>query len=513
MSISMAVGQEVPQRKLDSLEVVLYSLEKRDSTRIVKLGNYILQKTSSDHQRYKIYQKLSESYFLTNDIDKSFNSLFNAKEVAERIGNPMLLAQAYGSIANQYSYLNLTDKARLYLNQAIKQVEKLPDGKNKYRLKGLSYIELGKLDFNNGSFGNANLNYRKSLWEFNKIPQLDKDILYHYKRSLYNIGNSYYYLKNPDSAEIYLQRALSVDDSQGKTMKYYIYSTLSEVYSYRGNSRRAIDTLQSIINDPDFDIPSLKSEIYLNLSKNYKVLGDESRYVIYNEKYLALQEKQKGKDMKAISTAFDAEQKDFVSSISQSRIRTRWLVVSIIIIILLSVGTVLYLNKRRREERSIYESVIAGLKNDSSSLRDPDIVNFKEIESTHNIPYSVEEEILEKLKRFQKTEKFRNPKLTISTLATQLKTNPTYLSIVIKKHTDKNFNSYINELRIRHICEKIYRHPEYLNYKISYLAADCGFASHSVFSTVFKSVIGISPSVFLREAEKSHAVLYKEKKA
>ena len=119
------------------------------------------------------------------------------------------------------------------------------------------------------------------------------------------------------------------------------------------------------------------------------------------------------------------------------------------------------------------------------------------------MPTSVEKDILEGLQKFEETEGFRNPKLTVSMLAVQLTTNPAYLSAVIKNHKDKNFNTYINELRIRYICNKIHTHREYEKYKISYLAEDCGFTSHSAFSTVFKKVNGISPSVFLREEEKN----------
>lgn len=431
--------------------------------------------------------------------------MFKAKGVAEKIKDPELLAQAYGSIANQYSYLSLNEKARFYLNQAIEQIEKIPEGNNKHRLNALSNIELGNLDFNDDRFIDANKNYRKSLAEFNLINKLDENNIYHYRRSLYNIGNSYYYLKEADSAEVYLLQALEINDPHSPNLKYFIYSTLSEVYTLRGNNKQAIDTLHTVLNDANFNILSLKSEIYLNLSKNYKALGDDANYTLFNEKHLALQEAQRGEERKAINTAFDVEQKAFVSTISKSRERNRWLLICIFIIVVLSVGSIVYLNNKKKKERIIYKSIIDKLENEAGLAPAKVTVNKKEIDSNNNIPSSVEREILDKLIKFEKSKKFRNPKLTISTLAVQLKTNPTYLSAIIKTHSDKNFNTYINELRIGYICEKIHTHPKYLNYKISYLATDCGFASHSTFSTIFKSVTGISPSVFLREEEKSNS--------
>lgn len=60
-----------------------------------------------------------------------------------------------------------------------------------------------------------------------------------------------------------------------------------------------------------------------------------------------------------------------------------------------------------------------------------------------------------------------------------------------------NFNAYINKLRINYIVEKLKNEPNFISYKISYLAENSGFSSHSSFATVFKSITGISPVTFI----------------
>ena len=60
-----------------------------------------------------------------------------------------------------------------------------------------------------------------------------------------------------------------------------------------------------------------------------------------------------------------------------------------------------------------------------------------------------------------------------------------------------NFNTYINKLRINYIVEKLKKDSNFMNYKISYLAENCGFSSHSSFATVFKSITEISPVTFI----------------
>ena len=87
--------------------------------------------------------------------------------------------------------------------------------------------------------------------------------------------------------------------------------------------------------------------------------------------------------------------------------------------------------------------------------------------------------------------------MSLGKLAAQLGTNTKYLSEVINRHKERNFNMYINELRIHYITEKLKSNPTYLNYKVSYLADECGFSSHSSFTTVFKTIVGVSPSTFV----------------
>lgn len=498
-------GQSYSQKELDSLQDVLVSKERKDLRQIVELGNRIARNSKSDKQKFEVYSFVSEVYFSRNDIDKSVFYLFKAKDAAEESDNPGLLAQAYGSIANQYSYLNLTEKARNYLDLARKQIERLPEDSYKHKLKALAYLELGNLDFNDKEYAKANASYTQSLREFNSMSDKKQLNLYHFRRSLYNIGNSYYYLTKSDSAEIYLNRALAIKDIQNPDLKYYIYSTLAEVYSQKKQYSRAIDTLQAVIKDSAFAINSLKTEIYLNLASNYKSIGDDRNYSLYNEKYIALKNAVTSQDLKAINTVIDAEHDDLKSHIKRSDDKIRWLVYSVGIVVILSIIVLIVVNLRKKKEKRIYQSIIEKLENQVAAFAQADEkdLDTPEEEPRYTISPAVEQAILEGLQKFESEQQYRNADLTLPNLATQLKTNPAYLSAVIKNNKHNNFNGYVNELRIRYICEKLHGNPEYLNYKISYLAEDCGFVSHSAFSTIFKKVTGIAPSAFISQARKN----------
>jgi AraC-like DNA-binding protein len=125
-------------------------------------------------------------------------------------------------------------------------------------------------------------------------------------------------------------------------------------------------------------------------------------------------------------------------------------------------------------------------------------VHEKKQDSKKNVILKETEElILNKLKRFENSKRFNNKDISLSVLAGQFDTNTKYLSEIINSHYDMNFNTYINRLRINYIVEKLKADPNFMNYKISYLAENCGFSSHSSFATIFKSITGISPGKFI----------------
>jgi AraC-like DNA-binding protein len=106
--------------------------------------------------------------------------------------------------------------------------------------------------------------------------------------------------------------------------------------------------------------------------------------------------------------------------------------------------------------------------------------------------------LLERLEKLESKNFFLDPNISIQTLAKKLNSNSKYVSDVINTYKEKNFTAYINEMRIQYIKEKLNNELVYRTYKIKYLAEESGFSSHSVFSSVFKSIEGISPAQYIQ---------------
>lgn len=445
--------------------------------------------------------ELAVEYFKKNDFNKSTQLLFEAKELAEETNNYELTAKIYGSLSHQYTQLNLNDKAKEYLDKAIVQINKMPEGDAKKLYKGLSYLELGNIVFDEKKYPEANRYYKKSLEEFQSVSSVSAIPVYHYRRSLYNIGNSYIFINKNDSAELFLKQSLVIKDAANKELDLFINKALSGIYSKNGDYKRAIDSLQKILTSKDLKNTRLESDVYQSLAENYRLAGDNDRSVFYNEKYLELSNSNKEKEYKAINSAISEEQKDYRIAISNADSNTKLIAVISTVFLALLLLLIVFILQRRQKEKKAFELLIDNLKkNQMVSETDKTEPEIKTERIT--IPELAEKELLEKLAKFEESGKFTNPKLNISNLAVSLKTNTSYLSEVINNQKGKNFNAYINELRIAYICKKIYNNKAYQNYKISYLAQESGFTSHSSFTTVFKNITGISPSVFLREASK-----------
>lgn len=238
--------------------------------------NILPDDTDYNTKKSEELASLAISYFKKNDLKKSTELLFKAKEYAEKTDDYALIARINGSIAHQYVQLNLSDKAKFYLDNAIKQINKLPESDKKKLLKTLSYLEIGNIEFDEENYQKASEFYKKSLKEIELVKNPDDQAIYHHRRSLYNIGNSYYYLKN-DSAEIYLNKALLIKSNYNREINYFIYNALSQVYAERKDYQRAIDTLKIVLKHKNDLDTRLLSDIYYNLSQDYKALNDQKR--------------------------------------------------------------------------------------------------------------------------------------------------------------------------------------------------------------------------------------------
>jgi tetratricopeptide (TPR) repeat protein/AraC-like DNA-binding protein len=221
---------------------------------------------------------------------------------------------------------------------------------------------------------------------------------------------------------------------------------------------------------------------------------------------------QKKKFSKDISTIVTRESEIENHNRQKQKFRLKLLIVVIIILSII----ILFLNhKYKKGEKKLqtkFEKIISNLEQNNTpkeikaNFKDSDnyrVVTEEKLSLNSIMSKEKEAELLSKMIEFEKGIEFTNKNFTISNFIAILETNSKYANYILKKHRKKNFNDYVNGLKIKFIIEKLYTNPEYLNYKINYLSELSGFSTHSRFAQIFKNETGISPSEFISKLSKT----------
>lgn len=118
------------------------------------------------------------------------------------------------------------------------------------------------------------------------------------------------------------------------------------------------------------------------------------------------------------------------------------------------------------------------------------------------IDYNNELKLFEQLNNYMHSSRaFVKPELSIWDVAKELGTNRSYISAAINKGLGKNFNCYINSLRVEEVIKRIDKDTQEKDLKD--LAIVCGFNSNSTFYRSFKNYVGKTPIEYLKSIKTS----------
>jgi hypothetical protein len=270
------------------------------------------------------------------------------------------------------------------------------------------------------------------------------------------------------------------------------------------NLNQALELLQNKSYD------ALRYRIYDDLSKNYLALKNEDLYQKYYSIYKEQTDKLDKNKKDAIRNLVKLNEQYEAKRIenSQSNFVNNILMISIVCFIGILVIIIVSISEKRKTKSiqkqidfySKQQDFIKKIDENKTVIESKSEKTDSDIsKKTPLISKEKEMDILARLEEFEKSEKFLSKEMSLAVLAGQLETNTKYLSEVINKYKEKNYNNYINELRINYVAYLLKTDSAYLNYKVSYLAEKAGFSSHSAFTTVFKSVTGISPNTYIQQ--------------
>lgn len=444
----------------------------------LKVSQHVLKNTSVNSQKAKAFLLSSVAHYTKGEYDQALSDAFEAKNLSSEKKDSETFVKSISMIADVLYFLQLDSEAEKYLSEL--SLKNHPDK---------DYLKL----FN---FRKKPTKYLvKDLLEIQKQNN-DKEL---FTAINFELGKMYLRNLKLDSAKYFATQPVFIDkNNRNGWWEAQSLKLSGEIYFQQKRNDSAIVKFEKALSIAEkINNIFLQKEIHQQLSANYLALDIKSKYHEHNQKTLALSNQTDRLENSTANTAhqlISQEQEDEMLTIQNNYNKLFWILLGLVFSGIL-VKIILLI--RNRNKLKTYKALLNYLNREAVKEEIVQEVAINDTPRTTTLLKESEDQILVGLQKFEASKRFISNDMSLGMLASQLNTNTKYLSEVINRHKQKNFNSYINELRINYITEKIKNEPNYRNYKVSYLAEECGFSSHSTFTTVFKSVVGVSPITFV----------------
>lgn len=523
--IETNLNTDFEKATLYSNQLMSYALAKNDSVTIVKA--YL--------QKGIVLTKKGTYQTAIDTLNKGLEFTAN-KQLPEK--NLLLLR-----IGNAYVQDKKDDVALTYYTRVYEDA--FTNDKKKDLLKAA--INIAKIKRNAGNYEEALENYKTS---YEKAVELNmkKPLI---ARTLMGIGGTFLTLKQPDSALYYSKKGYkiskAINDKVGQSyfnvdfgIAYYLkdnYKTslsylnkaqtyiesiknkkrLTETLFYIGachyrlkEYQKAINYLEKVIlvanqsekvNDDEFK-PLQLIDTYDFLSKSYIALGDSKQSRIYETAHNELEQITDKENNKINTELLKSELRirdKVIVAINHTKNRYKMILGFAIVICLASVYFLIYYKQKAKANKENFEKLIEQKERKTK----------KSVQKTKKIKIKDEKVtlVLKHLDKVETQEYYLDSNCSLANLAKKVKTNPTYLTKILKEEKGKTFYQYLNELRINYAITRLKTDRQFRKYAIKHIALEVGYKSPESFTKHFKKSTGIYPSYYIKELEKRSEVV------
>lgn len=482
------------QSKFDSV----YDAVSKETIRMkwaVSMADSLYRNSESEEQKARASMLSASLLYRTGMTNEALQHAARANSLAEKSDLHDLQARICGLISTIYRTSGLHVQGKVFLEKALKASKKIKDPENSFKFQGNLHQEMAYYAMDEKNHSEAVDILNKGKLYFEKLSNAkEKNFLMATNEEL--LAKNYVALKRFKEAFSSYRKALDHLEKSGQesALKGFIYNGMGNISIAENEYENAINYFHQALEIAETSqFMALQDEVYQSLMQYYKTTKNQEKYIEFNEKYIALRNEHE--ESNKLSTNHVVTE---LQTREKSAVLNLYTIAGISsFLILAGFGSYFYIRRKRKREIIQFQQIIKEL-NDKSIVNAKETSELPQLNSTKDfIPAETEQKILEKFNEFEKTKKYLEKGFTLPMLAVELETNTKYLSHIIKKHKKSDFNTYINRLKIAYIIKKLHSEPIYANYKISYLAEECGFSSHSKFTTVFKNETGVSPTTFL----------------
>jgi tetratricopeptide (TPR) repeat protein len=518
--------------------------ELNEALKYYELSLNTLEKEKVNEQAFfNVKLNIGRTYVDLGNYSQGIDYLMQSLKIANAKKDYDNLSLALFSISQVYFDLNKLEEALKYYQAAFAFAKK---ANHQLRISQIAG------DIGNVYFMKNDLNQALKFYNYSKKVKQDLNDQVGMSTALINIGNVYELIgdsKDPD-----LSNDLRVSNYQ-KALDFYKQSfKISSKLNLKKNESLVLVNL-GLLNvktgKAAEGIENCKRSLKIAEETNtlirvrdaceclysaYKDLNEPAKALYYFEKYSQARDSifseehikkinrlqfEQELELREIMRKAEIERQKELAAIetTQQRFKIRILLV---ILVILSFAIAFLINQRRKiqlNNKNLVRKNIELMHSETMLIQTQQQLIHEIAESEQNnteaktevnkepktIRSNVQDEqnkqLVQEIDRLLIKEKlYLDPDLTLQVLVDKLNSNTSYISRAINEHYGKNFNTLINEFRIKK-ARKMLADPQFNHLTIEGIARDVGFNSIPSFNNAFKKFTGISPSFFKNSAQ------------
>ena len=444
-----------------------------------KLMLEIDEKTGDEKRLAIDFSNIGAIYYQWKQYEEAYDYFNDALKIHRKKGPQNELSASLGNIGSVYREQGKYDKALDCFNEAL-AIDSITGIELNIAIR---HNNIGDVYFEKGDYKQALDWFQRSLTINKKLGQNQSVAI-----NLHNIGEVYLKTRDFKKAKEYFEQGLLLAKSlnANPTIIEYLHS-LSELYRISGNFKQSL-TYHSLYSDLKDSVFKRENQLALaDMKTKYDLGKKEQEIVLLNN-----------------------ENKFQKLKVGSYKAKLTYLVVGLIIICVLSFFLILqYFHKNKAYNKLVerskeyldyedqYKKLILRPEVDDSGKGEEE-PNQKSSDAKHI------ELVQALLVYFEDKKPYLKQDITQKDIAGYLNTNPKYISRAVNIAFNKNFNTFVNEYRIR-LAMKYLANGVKKQYSIEGISEKVGFKSKSAFNIAFKKMAGITPSFYIKSLKKEKA--------
>lgn len=338
------------------------------------------------------------------------------------------------------------------------------------------------------------------------LPDTNRtSVLRRYNKLLHNATNKAAEGDAEAAMKIIDSQIAMIENTEYSRLVYFTYVLKARLMAENGNFGGALQCMgRPELIATSYDMKDCMLEVYDLMSRYNMEVGNKQLYDKYHEKYISLKDTLTNyhqlASVKEMESQLQLKKMDEQMADMKTKRKVQDTVFAAVVVILavvLAFAIVLIRqNKRlRRSYRTLYR------KNEEMMKVEREERNMRKKYERSSLNDTDKTKLMERIMDvMENSGDIFSPDFSVERLAALTHSKYKYVSQIINEMKDCNFNTFLNEFRIKEACKRISDSDTYGRLTIEAISAEVGFKSRSTFVAQFKHITGLTPSEYQRQA-------------